>query len=135
MFSFAFTQARLRFSEVVGIPDVDEALRLMDVSKASLLNRRGGKTADTTTKVYNLIKERFKDANGRSLEEIPYVLCVDDARGTYCNGIDLSAHRYQAVEEHIIGRGYTVPDLEKCLKQYEHVLTRVDNRLRWLAIE
>lgn len=37
-------QARLRFAEEVDLSDVDEALRLMDVSKASLMDREDTQT-------------------------------------------------------------------------------------------
>ncbi|KAJ3050753.1 Mcm2-7 hexameric complex component [Rhizophlyctis rosea] len=105
--------ARLRFSEQVGIPDVEEALRLMDVSKASLLNRRGGKGKDPSTVIYEMIRERFRDGEGRLHEEISY----------------------QAVRDHVIGRGYTEQDLEGCLDLYEYVLMRTGNKLKWIQIE
>ncbi|KAJ3045352.1 Mcm2-7 hexameric complex component [Rhizophlyctis rosea] len=105
--------ARLRFSEFVGIPDVEEALRLMDVSKASLLNRRGGKGRDSSTVIYEMIRERFRDGEGHL---IPEISC-------------------QTVVDHVIGRGYTQQDLEKCLETYQFVLIRVGQSLRWVTIE
>jgi DNA replicative helicase MCM subunit Mcm2 (Cdc46/Mcm family) len=53
--------ARLRFSETVEEPDVDEALRLMDVSKESLaddVEREGGDfDRSAVSKIFKLIKE------------------------------------------------------------------------------
>lgn len=53
--------ARVRFSEEVIIADVDEALRLMDVSKASL-NENAAKDKDAgdqsaTSKIYRIIRD------------------------------------------------------------------------------
>ena len=51
--------ARLRMDDVVGQGDVDEALRLMDVSKASLYeNQRGtGEDQTDTSKIFRIIKD------------------------------------------------------------------------------
>ena len=49
--------ARLRFSDEVVTDDVDEALRLIEVSKASLYNDQRGQGDQTpSTKIYNLIR-------------------------------------------------------------------------------
>lgn len=50
--------ARLRFSEEVVQEDVDEALRLVDVSKASLYNDDSSmrKDASPSSKIYNMVK-------------------------------------------------------------------------------
>lgn len=53
--------ARLRLDSVVGQSDVDEALRLMDVSKASLYehqaNGRTGEDTTDTSKIFRIIKD------------------------------------------------------------------------------
>lgn len=53
--------ARLRMDSVVGQGDVDEALRLMDVSKASLYEhqagRNAGEDATDTSKIFRIIKD------------------------------------------------------------------------------
>jgi DNA replication licensing factor MCM7 len=52
--------ARLRMDGVVGQGDVDEALRLMDVSKASLYEHqagRGGEDQTDTSKIFRIIKD------------------------------------------------------------------------------
>jgi DNA replication licensing factor MCM7 len=53
--------ARVRFADEVSLPDVDEALRLMDVSKASL-NENAGRDAaggdqTATSKIYRIIRD------------------------------------------------------------------------------
>jgi DNA replication licensing factor MCM7 len=53
--------ARLRMDEVVGQGDVDEALRLMDVSKSSLYEhqngRNGGEDQTDTSKIFRILKD------------------------------------------------------------------------------
>jgi DNA replication licensing factor MCM7 len=53
--------ARLRMDDVVGQGDVDEALRLMECSKASLhehdANRQTGDDHTTTSKIFRIIKD------------------------------------------------------------------------------
>jgi DNA replication licensing factor MCM7 len=51
--------ARLRMDSVVGQGDVDEALRLMDVSKASLHENQGrtGEDQTDTSKIFRIIKD------------------------------------------------------------------------------
>lgn len=61
--------ARLRMDSVVGQGDVDEALRLMDVSKASLYEhqsreREGGDGTDTS-KIFRIVKD-MASSEGRS---------------------------------------------------------------------
>jgi DNA replication licensing factor MCM7 len=60
--------ARLRFSDQVEIPDVDEALRLMEVSKSSLFNEdEKDREADRTdvSKIYRIIKDMASSGSGR----------------------------------------------------------------------
>lgn len=66
--------ARLRFSDVVEIGDVEEALRLIDVSKSSLIDeeRADGGSNDPSAAIYRLIRERAMRANGQ-LQSIRWV--------------------------------------------------------------
>lgn len=62
--------ARLRFSDSVEIADVDEALRLMEVSKASLFDEdelANGRENDNTdmSKIYRIIKDMANSGSGR----------------------------------------------------------------------
>ena len=65
-------QARIKFATTVTQEDVDEAVRLIDSSKASIVQandkkraNRGGAIAkkfhDTNTKIYSLLKELAKE--------------------------------------------------------------------------
>jgi DNA replication licensing factor MCM7 len=60
--------ARLRFSDLVEEPDVDEALRLMEVSKESLVDeeeREGaGFDRSAVSKIYSMIKDMATAARG-----------------------------------------------------------------------
>jgi DNA replication licensing factor MCM7 len=66
--------ARLRLADVVRQEDVDEALRLMDVSKASLYEHQAGRNGEDqtdTSKIFRIIKEMATGParRGRSAEE------------------------------------------------------------------
>ena len=93
--------ARLRFSDLVGIDDVDEALRLVDVSKASLYTEDGrGEDQSTSSKIYNLI---------RSMRESGAAAVGDGNRG------EMSIRK---IRERIIAKGFTEDNLQQTLDEY-----------------
>ncbi|KAI9007723.1 putative DNA replication licensing factor Mcm7 [Hyaloraphidium curvatum] len=72
--------ARLRFSDIVEVGDVEEALRLIDVSKSSLLDddRLDGGASDPSAAIYKLIREKAMRADGqlrsiRTAEAVEYI--------------------------------------------------------------
>lgn len=69
--------ARLRFSDTVEIGDVEEALRLIDVSKSSLLDeeRMDGGANDPVAAIYKLIREKAMRSDGQ-LRSIRWVILV-----------------------------------------------------------
>jgi len=72
--------ARLRFSDEVCQSDVDEALRLMQMSKASLLDEEAGRKrahADPVSAVYSAIRDHVLRSNA---EEVPYEQLLAIAR-------------------------------------------------------
>ena len=87
--------ARIRLSDLVEDQDVDEALRLIDVSKASLFdNQTGDRSQDRTpsTGVYSVV---------RSLREV------------YGTQIDMSV-----VRERSMARGYTDAQITDAIREY-----------------
>ena len=95
--------ARLRFADVVVTDDVDEALRLVEVSKSSLYEGgRGDRGADETasSKIYNLI--RGMAASGAA------------AAGDGTTG-ELSLRR---VSERVLARGFTQQQVDACVDEY-----------------
>ncbi|KAJ5105572.1 hypothetical protein NUU61_002919 [Penicillium alfredii] len=93
--------ARLRFSEEVVREDVDEALRLIEVSKASLYND-GESGADYTpsSKIYTLI---------RSLMESGAAAVGDGDEG------ELSMRR---IRERVLAKGFTEDQLTMAINEY-----------------
>lgn len=92
--------ARLRFAEQVVSDDVDEALRLIEVSKASLYtdsNRAGGDQSPSS-KIYNLI---------RGMKETGAAAAGD--------GGELSVKK---VRERIIAKGFTEDQFADALDEY-----------------
>lgn len=94
--------ARLRFSDAVVSEDVDEALRLMEVSKASLYSDVRGAGADQTpsSKIYHLI--RGMAASGAA--------AVGDGSGG-----ELSMRR---VRERVLAKGFTDGQFEQAIDEY-----------------
>jgi DNA replication licensing factor MCM7 len=93
--------ARLRFSEEVVREDVDEALRLIEVSKASLLND-GEAGADHTpsSKIYTLI---------RSMMESGAAAVGDSEEG------EMSMRR---IRERVLAKGFTDDQLTAAINEY-----------------
>ncbi|KAI5795294.1 MCM2/3/5 family-domain-containing protein [Geopyxis carbonaria] len=85
--------ARLRFADEVVTQDVDEALRLIEISKASLYDSDTNTGADTTTssKIYHIIKA----AAGRTNEV-----------------------QMRTVRERVLAKGFTEDALLKCVDEY-----------------
>ena len=106
--------ARLRFADEVITDDVDEALRLVEVSKASLYDdnrdRRGDQSAGS--KIYNLIRG-MRDSGAAATGE---------GRGE----LDL-----RRVRERVLAKGFTVQQLEECLEEYSDL--DVSRRFRCAA--
>lgn len=94
--------ARLRFAESVVPEDVDEALRLMEVSKASLYES-GSRNEDQTphSKIYHLI--RAMNASGAA------------AVGDGTTG-ELSMNR---VRDRVLAKGFTLQQFEGAVEEYE----------------
>ncbi|KAF2854525.1 MCM-domain-containing protein [Plenodomus tracheiphilus IPT5] len=93
--------ARLRFAEQVISEDVDEALRLTEVSKASLYadeNRRDDHTP--SSKIYHLVK---------SMEASGAAAVGDGTRGE----LDL-----RRVRERVLAKGFTADQFEQAIDEY-----------------
>ena len=94
--------ARLRFSEQVVTEDVDEALRLIEVSKASLYNdSRNQGDQSNSTKIYNLI---------RGMRDSGAAAVGDGSRG------ELSIRK---ITERVVAKGFTQDQLEQVVEEYE----------------
>ncbi|EEH35675.1 DNA replication licensing factor mcm7 [Paracoccidioides lutzii Pb01] len=93
--------ARLRFSNEVVTEDVDEALRLTAVSKASLYHdAHGGGDHSPISKIYNLI---------RSMRESGAAAVEDGNEG------ELSMRR---VRERVLAKGFTEDQLMQTIEEY-----------------
>lgn len=96
--------ARLRFSDVVVTEDVDEALRLVEVGKASLANDgHGGGDQSPTTKIYNLIRH-MRDSGAAAIGD----------------GED-GALSMRRVRERVLAKGFTEDQLRMAIDEYESV--------------
>ncbi|KAK4499845.1 hypothetical protein PRZ48_008031 [Zasmidium cellare] len=96
--------ARLRFADEVITDDVDEALRLVAVSKASLYDdnkdRRGDQSANT--KIFNLIRGMRESG----------AAATGEGRG------ELDMRR---VRERVLAKGFTAQQLESALDEYSSI--------------
>lgn len=95
--------ARLRFSDFVAREDVDEAIRLTHMSKASLLDedsgvdangRKRGRGEDVMTRIFNIIRDY---AAVKGSKEVELKLC----------------------EAMVLRKGFTSQQLQTCLEEYE----------------
>ncbi|SGY73157.1 BQ5605_C005g03268 [Microbotryum silenes-dioicae] len=125
--------ARLRFADAVETADVDEALRLMECSKASLHdheNRDRDVDQTTTSKIFTLIKTmaaagqaRVRGA-GRSgrLGRGPPRMEVDgdDEQGVEADGFNPELNMRE-VRERVIAKGFTEDQFKDCLDTYAEV--------------
>ncbi|KAK4615400.1 DNA replication licensing factor mcm7 [Fulvia fulva] len=96
--------ARLRFADEVITDDVDEALRLVEVSKASLYDdnkdRRGDQSA--STKIFNLIRGMRESG----------AAATGEGRG------ELDMRR---VRERVLAKGFTAQQLEAAVDEYASI--------------
>lgn len=119
--------ARLRMDSVVGQGDVDEALRLMDVSKASLYenNARSGEDTTDTSKIFRIIKDM---ASGRGR---------GGQRGRRAESEESDEEELQElsmvdVRARVLAKGFTENQLMDTVTEYENmgVLMRTANTTR-----
>ncbi|KAL1847437.1 DNA replication licensing factor MCM7 [Paecilomyces lecythidis] len=96
--------ARLRFSEQVVEEDVDEALRLIEVSKASLRNDgQSGQDQSPTTKIYNLIRA-MRDSGAAA---------VGDGEEGQLN--------MKRIRERVLAKGFTEDQLVQTVDEYANM--------------
>ncbi|KAJ3395526.1 Mcm2-7 hexameric complex component [Lobulomyces angularis] len=110
--------ARLRFSNFVAMADVDEAIRLNDVSKASLLNQGGAKKSDPMSIIYDTILQMSKNnVDGKFRLEL----------------------KYGEILEKVKIKGFSEENLLDCIRENEEnevwILTGQGSKLKWLLID
>jgi len=95
--------ARLRFSDFVAREDVDEAIRLTHMSKASLLDQPGNDIVgngirrvgeDVVSRIFNILRDYAVISKSRRLE-------------------------VRMCEAMVLRKGFTAEQLRRCLKEYE----------------
>ncbi|KAL8291343.1 hypothetical protein RQP46_002321 [Phenoliferia psychrophenolica] len=126
--------ARLRFADSVERADVDEALRLMEVSKASLYEHeeRNGHDADQTetSKIFAIIKamatsglgggaprERLGRGPPRDGDKGDDVMDVDDD----ADGGFQAQQSMREIRERVIAKGFTEDQFNECIDTYSEL--------------
>ncbi|GAC95006.1 ATP dependent DNA helicase [Pseudozyma hubeiensis SY62] len=112
--------ARLRFDDSVSIPDVDEALRLLEVSKSSILNHPSLSSSrdlgqDTTyiSKIYRIIRE-FHNLHQSSAAVEEEDLDGDTEMYPTPNGVLMNDLRAR-----VIASGFVEDQFQECLQEYQ----------------
>ncbi|ORZ40250.1 MCM2/3/5 family-domain-containing protein [Catenaria anguillulae PL171] len=103
---------RLRFSSEVSVGDVDEALRLMSVSKQSLSDKRSGKRKrgeNPTTAIFNLLKQMV------GAEEAAATV---GGAGDEDDDMETGEVPMSELRERVIAKGMTEAQLEDMLREY-----------------
>lgn len=93
--------ARLRFSDYVAREDVDEAIRLTHMSKASLTEDGSGdgsnkRTEDVLSRIFHIIRDYSTTANTKTIE-------------------------MKLAEAMVIRKGFTAQQMQSCLEEYENL--------------
>lgn len=94
--------AKLRLADTVDIEDVEEALRLVKVSKESLYqdNRRKNQEEENpTTKIFNIIKKMAQELGNDFRQALPHETIVKTVRS----------------------RGFTMVQLNSCIQEYSYL--------------
>ncbi|CAI5758283.1 unnamed protein product [Candida verbasci] len=103
--------ARLRFDQVVRFEDVDEALRLINVSKNSLYFDQDKQIEDdsATTQIYHIIRGIAR-GDGNSTNFIPNL------------NLDM-------LKERVLSKGFTLQQFDDCIMEYDHIgiWQKIDN--------
>jgi len=105
--------ARLRFSDFVAREDVDEAIRLTHMSKASLLDddngegksRKRGRGEDVMSRIFHIIRDYASVSNSNEVE-------------------------LKLAEAMVLRKGFTAQQLQSCLEEYEALEVIQVNRTR-----
>ncbi|KAI8804769.1 MCM2/3/5 family-domain-containing protein [Cladochytrium replicatum] len=108
--------ARMRFSKEVDLADVDEALRLMEVSKASLTAKEPVKL-DPKSAIYDIIREMSRTAEGKMVQEVAF----------------------NKVRSRVLAHGFTEEQLNSCINEYERddmwMVDEEKTNLKWVRVE
>lgn len=92
--------ARLRFAEVVELGDVDEALRLISVSKSSLYDDETRDVDSTaSSKIYKIIRDLANGDGAHFIGEWPV----------------------RTIRDRVLAKGFTEDQLAECLTTYEEL--------------
>ncbi|CCD24204.1 DNA replication licensing factor MCM7 NDAI_0C05450 [Naumovozyma dairenensis CBS 421] len=93
--------AKLRLADSVDVDDVEEALRLIRVSKESLYqdNSKNKEDENPTTKIFTIIKKLLQDGGREAKRGIPYETIVKVVRS----------------------RGFTMLQLSNCIQEYTYL--------------
>lgn len=116
--------SRLRFADEVEIADVDEALRLIEVSKASLYDDEDGvKESDTTvvSKIYKLIRSMANEGAGAASSREPLLgrgpARPDGRENADVDGMDeddgFAGHQsLREIRQRVFAKGFTQDQLD-----------------------
>ncbi|TXT09090.1 hypothetical protein VHUM_02564 [Vanrija humicola] len=124
--------ARLRMDSVVGQGDVDEALRLMDISKASLYEhqqQRDGEDRTDTSKIFRIIKDMATGRGAAARRRAGRQGQDDDYMS---EDEELQELSIMGLRSRVIAKGFTENQFMDTLQEYENmgVLMRTANGTR-----
>lgn len=106
--------ARIRFDNVVTREDVDEALRLLEVSKLSMETRQEHEVEDVTSRIINVVRR---------------VVEKDGPRKNTCNMVELRTR--------LMHQGFTHEQIDACIADYQAIglLQLVDDGETLLVVD
>ena len=118
--------ARLRFAPEVAQSDVDEALRLMRMSKASLADetsakgRRGQHGGDPISEIFALLRNLAEQRNVTEISYTDAVVRSWQALRLPCSGAGAHSCFFACASQEVVARrAYGTDLLDACLEEYE----------------
>lgn len=118
------------------IGDIDEALRLMECSKSTLLNREATVSRDPISIVFDIIREMSTLGNsGKLVKELRYVW---SSHTCFCLKYPYF-YSLSEVRERVISKGLSEDNLQRCIDTYAEddvwMLVANGSKLRWMGVE
>ena len=105
--------ARIRLSEEVDQNDVDEALRLMEMSQASVLD-----TLDDDQLSNNLLCRRVILTVFIVKPKTDNISAIFSIITDMCRASPNHTVKYDNLEKRVLAKGYVLQSLERCINQY-----------------
>lgn len=116
----AQAHARIHLRDEVTDLDVDEALRLLDAAKSSLVDndtiQRRREYLIPSNAIYTILRQAAIETSGMDIGDDASTMMTDEALESRGDALEV---RYADVLERVKARGWTERQFEECLREFE----------------